>query len=70
MAKQKVRIKKGIAYFPTFEAARDFGKKHCIGFPAWRVVEYEIGCAVQIRPGGDYLGVNGLPSIPKASGGA
>ena len=61
--KQHTHQHKGIAYFPTFYAARDFGALHCRGFPAWHVVEYTRGHAVQVRPGGDYLALNGKPSM-------
>lgn len=53
------KIRKGVAYFPTFETARAFGAK--VG----RVVQYETGWAVQVRPGGDYFGPDGQPSIKK-----
>lgn len=51
------------AYFPTFEQAREFGAQHCKGFPAWRVVEYQRGFAVQTRPSGDYLALDGKPTL-------
>lgn len=54
---------KGVAYFPDFFSARDFGTKYCKGYPAWRVVEYGQGYAVQLRPSGDYLSTNGKPSM-------
>ena len=52
---------KGIAYFDTFEQARDFGGDVGRGFPAWHVVPYERGWAVQTRPSGDYFSLDGLP---------
>lgn len=58
----KIKVRKGIAYFPTFEEARDFGCEHGRGFPAWRVVHYDLGWAVQTRPSGDYFGPDGRPS--------
>jgi hypothetical protein len=64
--KNSVRVYQGVAYFPTFDSARDFGAATCQGFPAWRVVGYERGHAVQVRPGGDYLGPNGRPSMENA----
>ena len=62
----KVKVKAGIAYFPTFESARDIGRHWGIGFPAWRVVSCDLGHAIQVRPGGDYFGPNGLPSMQNA----
>ena len=61
--KQTVRIYQGVAYFPSFETARDFGSEFARGFSAWRVVGYQRGFAVQTRPSGDYLGPDGRPSM-------
>lgn len=62
----------GVWYFPTFEEARDEGKRNIRGFPAWRVVEYLRGFAIQYRPGGPYypeLEERGLfDENPKSSG--
>ena len=53
--------RKGTAYFPTFEGARDFGEDVGVGkgHPAWRVVYYDLGWAIQARPGGPYLNLKG-----------
>ena len=66
MQKQYVRVYQGVAYFPTFESARDFGAIVGKGFPAWRVVQYERCFAVQTRPSGDYFGPDGMPSMQRA----
>lgn len=52
----------GIAYFDTFEEAREHGQRHGKGWPAWRVVSYQLGYAIQVRPSGPYL--NGDGEIP------
>ncbi len=52
-------IHKNIAYFKDFYAARDHGEKYGKGFPQWRVVEYEIGYAVQAYISGPYFGPTG-----------
>lgn len=54
-----MKVHKGVAYFPTFEKARDFGARYGQGYPAWRAVPYELGWAVQVRPGGPYFGPKG-----------
>lgn len=54
---------KGHAYFSDLAEARDFGAKHAKGFPSWRVVEYERGFAVQLWTSGDYLALNGKPTL-------
>lgn len=47
----QVRYRKGIAYFPTFEEAREVSK----GYEGSRVVHYELGWAVQYRVSGPYF---------------
>jgi len=55
----KVTFAGGVAYFQVFNDARDHGQKHGKGYPAWRVVSYERGFAVQARISGPYFGKNG-----------
>lgn len=61
-----MKVRKGIVYFEMYREAREFGEMHTKGWPAWRVVDYMVGFAVQLRPGGDYLGPNGKPSLVPA----
>ena len=64
----KPREFKGDAYFPTFIEARDFGAKHGKGWPAWRVVAYTRGWAVQAYPSGPYFNLAGeLPDYAATS---
>jgi hypothetical protein len=61
MRKMKVKKpieRKGIAYFPTFQDAREHGRS-ISGFPAWRVVSYGLGWAVQAYPSGPYFNLKG-----------
>jgi hypothetical protein len=50
---------KNTAYFKTFIEARDHGQKHGKGFPAWRVVPYGRGFAVQAFISGPYFNMKG-----------
>lgn len=45
---------RGVTYFPTFQEARDRAAQEVRGFPAWRVVGYERGWAIQYYPSGPY----------------
>ncbi len=47
----QVKYRKGIAYFPTFEEARDVSE----GYEGSRVVHYELGWAIQYRVSGPYF---------------
>jgi hypothetical protein len=51
---QAPTVRKGIAYWPTYEAARD-AKKAATD----RIVCYTTGWAIQIRVSGPYRGPNG-----------
>jgi hypothetical protein len=55
----RVTEKNGVAYFQDFNDARDHGQKHGKGYPAWRVVSYWRGFAVQAVISGPYFGKNG-----------
>ena len=48
------KIYKGIAYFPDFHDARDTAQREVKGHPAWRIVPYDRGWAIQYRPSGPY----------------
>ena len=48
-----------VAFFQDFNDARDHGQKYGKGYPAWRVVSYGRGFAVQARISGPYFGKNG-----------
>ena len=50
----KPKVRHHIYYWPTFESAREVANSS--GFLAARVIEYEVGWAVQIAPGSKYLG--------------
>jgi hypothetical protein len=52
----KITAKRGVYYFSHYEAARD----HAVawGFPTDRIIAYELGWAIQLRRGGDYVGPN------------
>jgi hypothetical protein len=49
-----MRIYKGVFYFPTFQAARDYAQAH--GYPADRLNSFERGWAIQLRISGPYVG--------------
>ncbi len=59
----KTRTRKGIAYFRTCQEAELAYDKIVREFPNARIVEYEIGFAVQLRVSGDYLGPDLRPSL-------
>ena len=59
----KPRTRKGIAYFRTLQEAELAYDKIVREFPNARIVEYEIGFAVQLRVSGDYLGPDLRPSL-------
>ena len=46
--------RKGIYYFPTYEAARDYAVLK--GFHTHRIIQYELGWAIQLRVSGPYAG--------------
>jgi len=48
------KLHKGIAYFDDFYEARDVGGAEIKGHPAWRVVRYERGWAIQYNISGPY----------------
>ena len=53
----KPRIHKGIAYYPSFQAARDERDRQiAAGHKNARVVGYQLGHAVQLEKSGDYVG--------------
>lgn len=47
----EVRYRKGIAYFQSFEQAREISKR----LPGSRVVVYQLGYAIQYRISGPYF---------------
>jgi hypothetical protein len=52
------RISADLWYFETHHHAKDYACRNVKGFPAWRIVEYTRGHAIQLRPGGPYVGQN------------
>lgn len=48
-----VTVKKGIYYFPTYQLARDYMREHSVGL---RIVEYQLGYAIQLQLSGSYVG--------------
>jgi hypothetical protein len=48
------RIRKGIYYFPTFQAAHAFARDY--RFPTNRIIPYQIGWAIQKYISGPYVG--------------
>ena len=59
MAKLKIRTRKGIFYFPTYEDARSYARLH--DHPTNRIISYEVGWAIQLYVSGPYVGpeING-----------
>jgi hypothetical protein len=47
---------RGVYYFPTFEAARDYAIAN--NWPVARIISYQRGWAIQIRISGPYVGPN------------
>lgn len=61
-ASGKLRIRRGIAYWPTIAEADRMRRAMLSEFPGARVVSYGLGHAVQTVEGGDYLGPDSRPS--------
>ena len=51
-------LSKDLWYFETHHHAKDYAARNVKGFPSWRIVEYTLGHAIQLRPGGPYVGQN------------
>jgi hypothetical protein len=49
-----MRTHKGVYYFPTFDAARDYAMSH--HWPRDRIIFYTLGWAIQRGISGDYIG--------------
>jgi hypothetical protein len=49
-----MKTRKGIYYFPTYEAARSEARAQ--GLPTGRIIAYEIGWAIQLYRSGPYWG--------------
>jgi hypothetical protein len=49
-----MRTKKGVYYFPTYEAARAYAETE--GYPVNRIISYTLGWAIQLRISGPYVG--------------
>lgn len=45
-------------YFETHDLAKDYACRNVKGFPAWRIVEYALGHAIQLRISGPHVGQN------------
>ena len=59
----KCKVKGGICYWPDEKSAEVIRSDVRVEFPAVRVVAYQLGYAIQVRPSGDYLGPNFRPSM-------
>lgn len=46
--------RKGIYYFASYEAARDYARKR--DYPTDRIIRYGLGWAIQLRVSGPYVG--------------
>lgn len=57
----KVKVRKGIYYFPHYTAARHFAEM--FGFPTHRIISYQIGWAIQFEKSGDYVGPNSISKV-------
>lgn len=57
------RIRKGVYYFPTYEAARAYAQNR--GYPTDRIIPYTIGWAIQLRVSGPYVGPDTLSVNPE-----
>jgi hypothetical protein len=66
VSKKTVTLKAGIAYMATWNDAFTVRESVIREFPEARIVEYELGFAVQIRRSGDYIGRHGRPSMENA----
>lgn len=53
----KARVRKNNYYFPTREAALAYAELN--GLPTARIIEYQIGWAIQKQVSGPYAGPNG-----------
>ncbi len=49
-----MKVRKGIFYFPTYEAAEAYAKTH--GHPTDRIIHYALGWAIQLYVSGPYVG--------------
>lgn len=47
-------VYKGIYYFNSYELARDYAT--LFGYPANRIINYDLGWAIQLRIRGPYVG--------------
>lgn len=50
----KIRVRKNVYYFPDFATARDYAAAN--NWPVDRIIQYEIGWAIQLGASGDYVG--------------
>ena len=57
-----VTVRKGIAYYHSQELAQRAADRSSAEFPEARLVHYELGWAVQVKRGGDYLGPDDRPA--------
>lgn len=56
---------KGIYYWPSFEAAREYAIER--GHPTDRIISYQLGWAIQLRVSGPYVGP--LADVPNKAAG-
>jgi hypothetical protein len=54
MAKLKMRIYKGVYYFPTYKTAKNYAEEN--NFPTNRIIRYGRGHAIQLKVSGSYVG--------------
>ena len=47
-------VSKGIYYFNSYELARDY--ETLFGYPTIRIINYDLGWAIQLRISGPYVG--------------
>ena len=49
-----MKLHKGDFYFPSYSIAREYAVEN--GHPTDRIIEYQIGWAIQLRVSGPYVG--------------
>ncbi len=54
MKARQPKVSKGIYYFDSYKLARDYAS--LFGYPTNRIINYDLGWAIQLRISGPYVG--------------
>lgn len=65
-AREQIKTRKGIYYFPTFQTAREWAQEN--GWPTDRIIAYQVGWAVQSGESGNYAGPGEVPTPFRGGG--